>query len=147
MKTRAVACVNSNTKVREFEHEEGGGFSGRGPKGYRRSDERIREDVCDRLADDPRIDASDVEVTVNQGEVILSGTIHSRQEKRTSEDLIETISGVRDIQNNLRVSRWQGPQDTGAGNPHDLRRKYRRNASREALEAVAACGIHRLGSS
>jgi hypothetical protein len=29
------------------------GFAGRGPKGYQRSDERIREDICERLADDP----------------------------------------------------------------------------------------------
>jgi osmotically-inducible protein OsmY len=89
--------------VLEFEHG-GGGFAGRGPKGYRRSDERIREDVCDRLADDPRIDASDVEVAVDSGEVILSGTVRSREEKRISEDVIETISGVHDIQNTLRVS-------------------------------------------
>lgn len=90
-------------RVHEFEHVEGGGFAGRGPKGYRRSDERIREDVCDRLADHPRIDASEIEVTVKNGEVMLAGTVHSRDEKRTSEDLIDTISGVRDIHNNLRV--------------------------------------------
>jgi hypothetical protein len=81
-----------------------GGFAGRGPKGYRRSDDRIREDVCERLAEDPVIDASDMEVTVKDGEVTLSGTANARSEKRRAEDVIEGVSGVRDIHNQLRVS-------------------------------------------
>jgi osmotically-inducible protein OsmY len=35
-----------------------GPHSGRGPKGYRRSDERIREDVCDLLCEHGGVDAS-----------------------------------------------------------------------------------------
>jgi hypothetical protein len=83
------------------------GYSGRGPKGYARSDQRITEDVCDRLADDPHIDASDIEVAVKNGEVTLTGSVHSRHEKRDAEDLLESISGVRDVHNHLRVERWQ----------------------------------------
>lgn len=41
-----------------------GPHAGRGPKGYQRSDERIREDVCDRLTEHPAIDASEIEVEV-----------------------------------------------------------------------------------
>ena len=82
-------------------------YSGRGPKGYSRSDQRITEDVCDRLADDPHIDASDIEVSVKNGEVTLTGSVHSRHEKRDAEDLLESISGVRDVHNHLRVERWQ----------------------------------------
>lgn len=33
-----------------------GQYAGRGPRGYTRGDERIREDVCDRLTDDPRVE-------------------------------------------------------------------------------------------
>jgi len=80
-----------------------GPYTGRGPRGYRRGDERIREDVCDRLTDDPRIDASDVDVQVKEGEVTLAGSVRSRDEKRFAEDLIERISGVRDVNNNLKV--------------------------------------------
>ncbi len=76
---------------------------GLGPKGYTRSDERIREDVCDRLSDDWRIDASDIEVQVNDGEVTLSGTVSDRLLKRRAEDVAEDISGVQNVQNNLRV--------------------------------------------
>jgi osmotically-inducible protein OsmY len=82
-----------------------GSFSGRGPKGYTRSDERIREDVCDRLAWHPEIDASDIEVTVTAGEVTLAGKVPDRRSKRLSEDVVEDIQGVRDVSNQLRVDR------------------------------------------
>lgn len=77
---------------------------GRGPKGYRRSDERIREDVSDRLTDDPFIDASDIEVEVSGGEVTLSGTVDSRMARRRAEDIAERCSGIVHVQNNLRVN-------------------------------------------
>jgi osmotically-inducible protein OsmY len=78
-------------------------YAGRGPRGYQRGDERIREDICDRLTDDHRVDASDIEVQVNKGEVTLSGSVRSREEKRYAEDAIERISGVRDVNNHLKV--------------------------------------------
>jgi osmotically-inducible protein OsmY len=84
---------------------------GRGPKGYRRSDERIRDDVSDRLSDDPFVDASEIEVSVQNGEVTLSGTVDSRNARRRAEDLVENVSGVTHVQNNLRV-RQQGASAT-----------------------------------
>lgn len=86
-------------------------YSGRGPKGYRRSDERIREDVCDRLADDPRVDASDITVEVKDAEITLSGTVTDREQKRRAEDCVESASGVRNVINNLRV----GPASSQPG--------------------------------
>jgi hypothetical protein len=80
-----------------------GPHRGRGPKGYKRTDERIHEDVCERLTHDRFIDASDVEVSVSNGEVTLSGTVTSRGLKRRAEDLAEMASGVTHVQNNLRV--------------------------------------------
>ena len=96
-----------------------GQFFGRGPKGYQRSDSRINEDVCDRLTDAPDIDASNIEVRVVSGEVTLSGTVFEREDKHRVEDLIENISGVREVHNNLRVSRSSetaaGTDTTGQG--------------------------------
>lgn len=83
-----------------------GPFAGRGPRGYRRSDERIREEVNDRLTDHGDIDASDIEVNVIEGEVVLEGFVDSRQTKRLAEDLAESVSGVRDVINHLRVA-WR----------------------------------------
>lgn len=80
-----------------------GSFRGKGPKGYVRSDERIKEDVSDRLSDDDTLDASDITVEVSGGEVTLTGHVDSRQAKRTAEDCAEQCAGVRHVQNNLRV--------------------------------------------
>jgi len=76
---------------------------GRGPKGYRRSDERIKEDVDDGLSDDYYLDASDVEVSVSNTEVTLTGTVRNRNDKRRAEDLADSVSGVTNVENRLRV--------------------------------------------
>jgi hypothetical protein len=76
---------------------------GRGPRGYTRSDERIREYVHDRLTDDPMLDASDIEVSVGNGEVTLNGMVDGRHDKRRAEDVAEGVPGVTHVQNNLRV--------------------------------------------
>ena len=80
-----------------------GPYRGKGPKGYNRSDERIKEDVCDRLADNPLIDASEIDITVKDREVILTGTVESRDDKRRAEDIAESVSGVSNVQNQLKV--------------------------------------------
>ena len=80
-----------------------GPHRGRGPKGYSRSAERIREDVSDKLSDDAHLDASDIEVGVLGTEVTLSGTVDSRTAKRRAEDHADDVIGVTHVQNNLRV--------------------------------------------
>lgn len=87
---------------------------GRGPKGYTRSDDRIREDVNDRLTDDNWLDASDIEVQVSGAEVTLTGTVRSREDKRRAEDIAESVSGVGHVQNNLRVQSSQGASSFGS---------------------------------
>lgn len=76
---------------------------GHGPKDYVRSDERIRDDANDKLTDDWRVDASNITVSVKDGEVTLNGTVASREAKRRAEDVVDDISGVKHVQNNLRV--------------------------------------------
>jgi osmotically-inducible protein OsmY len=95
-------------------------YTGRGPRGYQRSDARMFEDICDRLTVDPRIDASDVEVDVKQGEVTLRGSVRSREEKRAAEDIVEHIMGVREVNNHLKVTRADhvlGSARSGATGP------------------------------
>jgi hypothetical protein len=82
----------------------GGSHIGRGPRGYQRSDDRIRDEVCERLARHPRIDASDVEVVVGNGEVTFQGTVDSRSAKRLLEDVAESVWGVREVHNQVRVA-------------------------------------------
>lgn len=95
-----------------WQEPQSGEHRGRGPRGYRRSDERIKDDVCQCLTDDAHIDATNIEVTVNDREVVLSGTVQSRFEKRHAEDLIERLPGVRDVINSLRVSSDTQSQST-----------------------------------
>lgn len=83
---------------------ERGRFAGRGPRGYRRSDERILEDVCDSLSSGI-IDASDIEVKVDDGEVTLTGEVERRDWKHIAEDMASDVNGVRDIHNRIRVRR------------------------------------------
>ena len=82
-----------------------GGYSGRGPKDYTRADERIREDVCERLSWDDEVDATEVSVRVESGEVTLEGTVETRHMKRRAEDLAEEVAGVVDVHNQLRESK------------------------------------------
>ncbi|ASD63505.1 BON domain-containing protein [Bdellovibrio bacteriovorus] len=80
-------------------------FFGRGPKSYKRSDERIKEDVCEMLTRDNNIDAEGIEVEVKDGEVTLSGTVPDRRMKHMAEDCAEGCYGVKDVTNNIRVNR------------------------------------------
>jgi hypothetical protein len=77
----------------------------RGPKGYHRSDERIWEEVCERLAEAEYVDVSDVSVEVREGKVTLEGTVPQRRMKHWIEDIVDTVYGVQDIENRIRVRR------------------------------------------
>ncbi|HKC85408.1 MAG TPA: BON domain-containing protein, partial [Blastocatellia bacterium] len=57
----------------------------------------------DRLTDDWYVDASDMEVSVNNCTVTLSGRVDSRLEKRRAEDIAESVPGVKDVSNRLTV--------------------------------------------
>jgi osmotically-inducible protein OsmY len=89
--------------------------SGKGPKGYKRSDERIRDDVNDHLTHDHGVDATHIDVVVVDCECTLSGNVATRDEKRRAEDIAERIMGVKHVQNNLRV----GPTATSALSSQD----------------------------
>ncbi|WP_408095676.1 BON domain-containing protein [Peredibacter sp. HCB2-198] len=81
--------------------ESGADHYGKGPRGYKRSDERIKEEVSEALYLSRDIDASNIEVFVSDGLVILRGEVESRPIKRLTEEIIENISGVVDVRNEL----------------------------------------------
>lgn len=107
------AQARRNVDARQGEHR------GRGPRNYRRSDERIRDDVNDRLTEDSWLDARAIEVSVENADVTLTGTVRSREDKRRAEILAEGVSGIDNVQNNLRVvrpgSETQPTADGGTG--------------------------------
>ena len=81
-----------------------GPHAGRGPRGYARSDERIREEINERLTDDPDLDPTEILVTVAEREVTLEGEVEDRHSRRLAEDIAWDCSGVRDVHNRLRVN-------------------------------------------
>ncbi len=90
-----------------------GTHSGKAPKGYKRADDRIHDDVCDRLTDHD-VDVSDVEVKVANGEVTLTGTVTDRECKFRAERIAGSVSGVSDVQNQIKVRR-DGARSNEAG--------------------------------
>jgi hypothetical protein len=112
---------------------------GRGTKNYKRSDERIKEDVNDRLGYDYMLDASDVEVMVTNAEVVLVGTVHSRHDKRRAEDIADSVSGVSNVENRLRIK--QGGSSTSTYN------QMSSSASTGSTKSSAAAGGSSTGSS
>lgn len=94
--------------------EQSGGYRGRGPRNYSRSDERIKEDISERLWDADDVDASDVTVEVKDGEVTLRGNVEQRRIKHRIEDIADACGGVKDIHNEIRVQpRNEWPYDKG----------------------------------
>lgn len=77
---------------------------GKGPHSYVRNDKRILERINERLCDNPYIDASDMEIAVEDGVVILTGAVNSREDKRLAEEIAEEITGVKDVENRLHIT-------------------------------------------
>ena len=107
-------------RAREWSSTEGwrvpGPHAGRGPKGYQRADERICDEINERLTAHGLIDASDVECRVQNGEVMLTGFVDSRAAKRAAEDLAEDVYGVRDVHNQLRIRSHASNEGVGRTN-------------------------------
>ena len=114
-----------------------GPFAGRGPRGYKRSDDRIREELNDRLTAHGFIDATDIECSVDNGEVTLSGFVDSPDSKRAAEIVAEGIQGVLDdVHNHLRI---RSPEHAeGVSAPNAERPKNSRSRARTSASATDA---------
>jgi len=114
-------------EARENEWRYRGPFTGVGPRNYTRSDEHILSDVNDRLTMHGRVDARNINVEVQNGEVTLSGTIADRWMKRMAEDAAWSVPGVWDVQNQLHLeprieeeyeeNQQEGQMPKGRGRP------------------------------
>ncbi len=91
------------TWINSKEYRKKTNFIGYGPKGYKRSDDRIFEEVCDKLMSDREVDASNIGVKVENGIVFLSGKVDSRRTKKLAELIVEDLPGVQDVRNELVV--------------------------------------------
>jgi osmotically-inducible protein OsmY len=74
----------------------------RGPRGWIRSDERILDELCERMVR-AGVDASELAVGVEDGVVSLEGDLGTREERRYVADLAERILGVTGVYADIRV--------------------------------------------
>jgi hypothetical protein len=95
--------TDDETWVNQKEYKKQTDFVGYGPRGYKRSDDRIYEEVCEALMRHPDVDASDIGVTVDDGMVYLTGKVASRRMKKTAELVAEDLPGVQDVKNELNI--------------------------------------------
>lgn len=93
----------------------GGNRRKKSPKNFQRSDERIKEEVYDRLIQDPDIEIDDIEIEVQAGEVTITGTVPQRWLRYRVEETVDSIWGIKDITNNLRVRREEQAEGEGSG--------------------------------
>jgi osmotically-inducible protein OsmY len=80
-------------------------FRGVGPRMRHDDDEDLREEINDRLRDDPDLDASDILVRVIDNEAILDGTVRSRRDAERAHHLANDVRGIVYVRDRLRVGR------------------------------------------
>lgn len=110
---------DGETYVNRGEYKKQTNFIGYGPRGYKRSDDRIYEEVCDKLMRHRDIDASNIGVKVESGIVHLSGKVDSRRVKKLAELVVEDLPGVQDVRNELTIIR----KDSDSGGPDSVTKK------------------------
>jgi osmotically-inducible protein OsmY len=106
-------ALSGRSAERPFSRPEGA-YRGRGPRGYVRSPARIYEDLCDRLTDNPFVDASDIEVGIAGTEVTLNGTVNDPIALRQAQAIAEEVAGVTHVHNRLQL-RTAGEHETTPG--------------------------------
>ena len=79
--------------------------AGTGPLGRRRSDDSLAAEIHEILTQDPELDTTDIEIEVAGGAVTLTGTVESGDARMLAEELVESLVGVREVHNRLRVAR------------------------------------------
>ena len=93
------------------------------------------------LARHPEIDATDIEVRVNAGEVTLTGTVNERRAKRAAEDVAEEVFGVKDVENKIKVK--GGLFGFGGGRDKEVTAKADRDIENQEASRRASAGSER----
>jgi hypothetical protein len=88
-----------------------GPFGGRGPQGWRRSDARLHEHVCEHLTEDRLLDARGIEVEAAGGVVTLRGEVPGPADTTLAEMIARQVRGVTEVRNELTVRRPARPDD------------------------------------
>lgn len=93
---RGAAGTSWNTGLNDHQ--------GKGPKGWKLTDERLKERVNEVLLHSHDVDPSELEVLVQDRVVTLRGKIKSKGMRTVAEDLVLSIPGVEDVFSQLKIS-------------------------------------------
>jgi len=85
------------------EEQRGGGERRIGQR--RRPDDVLARELQEILTKVPELDATEIEVEVEGGAVTLRGVVDSTDARLLAEELVESVTGVREVHNNLKVVR------------------------------------------
>ena len=95
------------------------------------------EEASKRLERDGDIDASEIEVSADNGVITLRGTVPERRTKRHAEECVESVYGVRDVMNELRVSS-QGDESSSQTSQGSQRSQSARGSQSTGSQSTGA---------
>ena len=67
------------------------------------SDDKIYDQVRQKLANDPDVKGAGFKVTVKNGAVTLEGTVHDEHAKDKAEKIVKKVKGVTSVTNQLKL--------------------------------------------
>lgn len=79
------------------------GFGGVGPRTRHEEDDELCEQLCQRLTDDARLDASDILVRVIDNEAILDGAVRNKHDAQRAYDIAHDIPGIVYVRDRIEV--------------------------------------------
>jgi len=126
--------------------EYGRNYRGMGPRSYTRSDERMLEDINERLTEDDYLDASDLTVRCVNGVITLEGTVAERWMKHRAEDLADASSGVKQVDNRIQVQSQRSGSEQRAGES-SMSQQGRSSGTSSSTSRQTGSGTSASGSS
>ena len=69
-----------------------------------KSDDKIYDQIRQKLANDPDVKGAGFDVTVKNGAVTLNGAVHDEHAREKAEKLTKKVKGVTSVTNQLKVT-------------------------------------------
>ena len=74
------------------------------------TDEKIKIDACDALAQVPDLSCSEIKISVDKGDLTLEGAVETPPLKEMAEESLQYVHGVGQVQNELHVDGHRHPK-------------------------------------
>jgi hyperosmotically inducible protein len=111
------------------------------------TDEQIKKDIVDQLHWDYKVDASDVQVEVSEGEVTLNGAVPSYTAQNAAAIDAWDITGVKQVNNTLTVrfpADYVAPKDDQIKSSVEMTLAWNREIYSDGIDVSVAAGVVKL---